>query len=244
MTLQRSFTVGSKIARTLAFTVLAMSVFAQTQASAQASPNYTAEGFDQARKTKIYDFKVEGSVEGDTTRYTAQFKSPTGELLIEERAVLKGNAVEKVVIDQNQMKVKAVITFDGKVAKFSKTEGDKTKTSDETVKGDFVASANFQRYVASKWSDLSAGKTVSFRYAVWDRMETVGFQLTKIKDEGEVTVLKMKPSSFIIAALVNPIEFKFSADGARMLEMNGRLQPKLQDGSKWKDQDGIVVYKY
>jgi len=234
MGLQRSFMA--------AVVVLTIGFWAQ----AQTGINYGAEVFDQGQKSKLYDFKVDGSIEGEMTRYTAQFKDLEGQLLIEERATLKGLAVEKIEIDQNQMNVKAVITFDGKTAKFSKTEGEKTKTSDENVKGDFVTSANFQRYVAAKWKDLSEGKTVSFRYGVWERMETVGFQLTKMKDDAGagLTTLIMKPSSFIIAALVNPIEFKFTSDGTKMMEMKGRLQPKRLEGSKWKDQDGVVIYKY
>jgi hypothetical protein len=216
---------------------------------AQSALNYGAEVFDMGRKNKVADFKVEGTDAAGEIKITAKF-TEAGQVLVEERVTLKSEngQVVKVEIDQNQMGAKAVIEFDGKTAKFSKTEDGKTKTSDENVKGDFVVTANFQRYVNSKWKDLQAGKTVAFRFGVWDRMETVGFQVTKLKDEDvngvKSTVLKMKPSSFIIAALVNPIEFRFNEDGSRLLEMKGRIQVKAKDGAKLKDQDGEVVYKY
>ncbi|MBX3019645.1 MAG: hypothetical protein KF767_17285 [Bdellovibrionaceae bacterium] len=218
---------------------------------AQPALNYGAEVFDLDKKAKLADFKVEGTDTDGQNQYVARFtEAGTGKVLVEERATLKSEngQVVKVEIDQNQTGGKGVITFDGKKATFSKTEDGKTKTSDENVKGDFVVSGNFQRYVHSKWADLQAGKTVSFRYGVWERMETVGFQVSKMKDEdkdgAKTTLLKMKPSSFIIAALVNPIEFRFNEDGSRLLEMKGRIQVKAKDGSKFKDQDGVVVYKY
>lgn len=220
-------------------------------AMAEPALNYGAEVFDLERKTKIADFKVEGTPVDGMVQSTAKYTEPgTGKVFLEERTQLKADSgqIVKVETDQNQTGVKAVVTFDGKTAKFQKTEGGETKTDDETVKGDFVMSANFQRYIHSKWKDLQAGKTVSFRYGVWERMETVGFQVTKMKDEdkdgAKTTLLKMKPSSFIIAALVNPLEFRFNEDGSRLLEMKGRIQVKAKDGAKFKDQDGVVIYKY
>lgn len=220
-------------------------------ASAQAALNYGAEVFDLERKTKLADFKVEGTDADGQVQYTARFTEPgSGKVLVEERAQLKSEngQVVKVDVDQNQTQAQGSVAFDGKKATFTKIESGNAKTAEENVKGDFVMSANFQRYVHSKWKDLQAGKTVSFRYGVWERMETVGFQVAKMKDEdkdgAKTVLLKMKPSSFIIAALVNPIEFRFSEDGARLLEMKGRIQVKAKDGAKFKDQDGVVVYKY
>ncbi|MFN7728679.1 MAG: hypothetical protein ACK5P7_05955 [Bdellovibrio sp.] len=57
-------------------------------------------------------------------------------------------------------------------------------------------------------------------------------------------VLRMKPSSFIIAALVKPIIFKYASDGSRLLEMNGRVAPKQKSGDSFKDLDAEVVYFY
>lgn len=215
---------------------------------AAAAPNYSADVYDLGHKNKLYDFKVEGVDEGEITRYTSRYFDLEKKVLIEERTTLKGQQIVKTEIDQNQLGAKAVVEFDGKVAKFTKTVDGATKTESETVKGDFVMSANFQGYVQSHWKELNEGKTVNFRYGVWDRMETVGFQLRKTGETGEGAqkriALQMKPSSFIIAALVNPLEFKFSADGAHLMFMKGRIQPKVKAGEKWKDQDGEVDYKW
>lgn len=211
---------------------------------AVATPFMKGEAYDQGRKTKLFNLALDKTEEGDITHYTAIYSDLEGKALIEEHTRLKGIQVVKIETDQKQTGAKAVIEFDGKIAKFSKTVDGKTETSEETVKGDFVAPGNFQLYIASKWKELSAGKNVAFRYAVWDRMETVGFQLKKTKDEGEATWLLLNPSSFIIRALVSPIELKFMDGGNKMVLLKGRLQPKIKDGSKWKDVDGEMDYTY
>lgn len=213
-----------------------------------ASLNYTAEIFNEAGTLKIIDLKVAGFADGEVTQQTAQFSDLAGKLLVEERAVLKGVVIMKVEFDQKQTGAKGVVDFDGKVAKFKKIEAGKTETSEEMIKGDFVLTSNFQHYVKTKWKELTEGGTVSFRFGVWERLETVGFQLTKVKDEVEggrnVIVIRMKPSSFLISMLVKPIEFKFNADGTRLLQSKGPVQPKLQDGTAWKDQNGVAIYTY
>lgn len=228
-----------------AFSLCTLGFLSQIQAA-----TYTADIYElnSKRGKKIYQLKIDITEENGMASYSAVYSSPENQVVFDEKATLKGLQIVKVEIDQKQTNNKAVVEFNGQTAKFSKTADGETKTSEENVKGDFVMSSNFQRYVASKWKELLSGKSVSFRYGVWDRMETVGFSLRKTGESGEgdakVVELQMKPSSFIIAALVNPLDFKFSADGSRIIEMKGRIPAKQKDGSKWKDLDAEVVYKY
>lgn len=152
----------------------------------------------------------------------------------------------KVEIDQKQMNAQAVIEIkDGKIL-FSKTEAGKTKAADEKLKADTVVSSTLTRYVKSKWSELMADKEVEFRIASWERMETVGFELKKMGTEKvngqDVMVVRMKASSFIIAAIVSPITFRFAPDGSHLVSMSGRVAPKQKKGDSWKDLDGDVYY--
>jgi len=100
--------------------------------------------------------------------------------------------------------------------------------------------------VQAHWPEILAGKTVSFRYASWERMETVGFDIKKskeLRESGEDLVqVKMSASSFVIAALVNPLFFTFSSDGKFLRKMSGRVAPKKKVGESWKDLDADVVY--
>jgi len=75
----------------------------------------------------------------------------------------------------------------------------------------------------------------------------VGFELKREKvektaDGQERVILKLSPSSFVIAMLVKPIRLEFSPDGLTLYRMHGRTLPKRQDGNSFKDLDATLVY--
>lgn len=211
-----------------------------------AAADYTGEIYEMgSNKTKkLFSIKVEQKVNGELEETLATVTGADGKVAIIEKTQVKGNEVVHFEIDQKQLETTATIDPGTEKILFTKTKDGKKKEDDEKRKDTFVITGNFQKFIASRWPDISAGKTVEFRYGVWDRMETVGFEIKKVADEGKLVVLKMKPSSLIIAALVNPIEFKFSSDGKRLHEMKGRVGPKQMVGGKWKDLDAETVYTY
>ncbi len=221
----------------------------------QAQAGYKADLFEQnsKREKKLFTLQVE-DVAADAANPGAEgtvvtYKDLEGNVVVQENAWAKGADLVKTEIQQKQTGQKGIIEVkDGKVF-FTKVDSDgKSSTKEEKMGKTFVVSATFQKYVHANWEAISSGKEVEFRYGVWDRQETVGFEVFKIGEEkiGEqnAIVLKMKPSSFLIAALVKPIIFKFAADGSKLLEMNGRVPPKKQDGKSWKDLDCEVTYQY
>lgn len=194
------------------------------------------------------------SIENKTIEKDSQFDSTTtysdlsGQAVFVEKTLGQDARFSKVEIEQKQINAQATVEIkEGKIY-FSKTENGKTKTSDESLRGDTVISSSLTRYVKSKWADLMASKEVEFRIASWERMETVGFELKKMGtdkvDGQDVVTIRMKASSFIIAALVNPITFRFAADGSRLVSMSGRVAPKQKKGDSWKDLDGDVFYTH
>jgi hypothetical protein len=212
--------------------------------------DYRADVFEQGsgKSKKLYTFEHKSTPAEDGEKTVAVFKDLEGNVVFEEKVTLRGTELVKSEISQNQTKQSAVVEVkEGKVF-FSKTIDGKTKTSEEKLGNTFVMTGNFQKFIQKNWADLSAGKTIDFRYGVWDRQETVGFGLTKTGEEDvsgqKALVLRMKPSSFIIAALVKPIIFKYASDGSRLLEMNGRVAPKQKSGDSFKDLDAEVVYFY
>jgi hypothetical protein len=212
--------------------------------------DYSGVLFEQNsnQQKKLYTLQVtESSPEGGDS--LSVYKDLEGNVVIEEKTQLKGADLVKFEIDHKQLQQKGVIELKEGKAYFTKVMPDgKSSTKDEKVGKTFVVAASFRKFVKANFEDLKAGKTIDFRYGVWDRQETVGFEVFKEKLEKqgdqEVVVLKMKPSSFLIAALVKPIFFKFNADGSRLLEMNGRVAPKKKDGTSWKDLDAEVLYSY
>lgn len=212
---------------------------------------YTGAVYEQGsgKKKLLYNMTVDVKP-GEGTQSTANvvFKDPEGNVAIEQNIILDGSKVLRDETNQKQLnQVGLMEVKDGKIF-FTKTADGKTSTKEEALEDTFVTSGSFQRFVKDNWADITKGETVSFRYGVWDRQETVGFKIFKNGEEKDgdktIIVVKMKPSSFIIAAIVKPIIFKFPADGAHLLEMNGRVAPKKKDGDKWKDLDAEVVYTY
>lgn len=221
--------------------------FLITQSVAQA--NYTGEMFEiGSNKTKkLFTVKVEQKVEGDKETMMAVITDPSGQVVLTEKTLTQKGQIVDSQIDQKQIQTTATIEVKGDQVLFTKTKDGKTKSDDEKKKDTFVTTGNFQSFVQSRWDELLSGKTVEFRYGVWDRMETVGFEIKKISEEDgadKKILLQMKPSSMIIAALVNPIQFKFSASTKKLAEMKGRVGPKQNVNGKWKDLDAEVVYTY
>jgi len=197
---------------------------------------------------KLFTFETKEDVSDGSQMITTTYKNLEGQEIIVENATLKDDKLVKFSIDQKQIEAKATVEVkDGKVF-FTKLEKGNEKKNDEKYKEPLVISSNFQRYVASQLDDLIKGKTIEFRYVAWTRAETVGFEIFKESEENyngeDVVVLKMKPSSFIIAALVKPLQFKFSKSSKKLLYMKGRVAPMQKVGDSYKDLDAEVVYKY
>ncbi len=212
--------------------------------------NYSATLFEQKsnREKKLYTFQVEDT-NPEAGEFQTTYKDLDGNIVVQEKSTVKGSTLVKTEIEQKQLGQKGIIEVKDDKAFFTKVMPDgKSSTKEEKLGKTFVAAANFQKFVRDNWSEVAAGKEVEFRYAVWDRQETVGFEIQKIGEDkvGDqpVLTLKMKPSNFFISKLVAPIIFKFAADGSKLLEMNGRVPPKRKDGNNWKDLDAEVVYSY
>ncbi len=224
---------------TILFTGISLNCFAE---------NYSGTIYEQnsQQQKKLFSLQV---IDVSPTETQSVYKDLEGKVVIEEKTLFKEGQFQKFEIDQKQLQQKAFIELkDGKVL-FSKTDSaGETSVKEEKVGKTFVVAATFRAFVKDHIDEIKAGKTVEFRYGVWDRQETIGFQVAqdKVEKKGseEVIVLKMKPSSFLISALVKPLFFKFSQDGKRLLELNGRVAPKMKNGEKWKDLDAEIVYSY
>lgn len=213
--------------------------------------DYTAEIFEMGsnRQKKLFELKVTlGPVENGLRNVTATYSDTAGNVAVEEKGVVKGSDIVKVDINQKQTNETATVELKEGKAFFTLNQDGKSKTESEKVKDTFVMATNMQPFITDHWKDLMAGKTIDMRYGVWFRQETVGFSLFKISEKGEGeqkrVVLKLKPTSFIIAALVDPVEFTLNHDGSRILELKGRVSPKIKKGHSYKDLDAEMVYKY
>ena len=212
--------------------------------------NFSAEVFElkSARKKILFNCQNVTADKEGFTESKSTYTDPAGAVALEESAQMKGSTLVRYEMDQRQMGVKASVEVKDDQVLFEKTENGKTKKDSESLRKPLVISSTFWAFVKEHWSEITAGKTVGFRYASWERMETVGFEIKKsgeeVQDGHPVVIVKMAASSFVIAAIVDPLYFTYSADGAQMISMKGRVAPKQKIDSSWKDLDAEVVYHY
>ena len=54
----------------------------------------------------------------------------------------------------------------------------------------------------------------------------------------------MKPSSFLVGMLVDPVYFTFESGTGKLVRLEGRVPPKVRAGKGWRDFDARVEYRY
>lgn len=214
-----------------------------------AQQKMTAELFDlkSEQKQKLYDLNLVITPQGSETVVQSEFRDIHGNISVTEKGVVNGDKLVSFEINRPQTNEQGKIVVQGEkiVFEYWDTAG-KKKTAEEKVKGFVLCSSNFGAFIKSHWEVLQKGESVSVRFAVWDRLETVGFTLRKTKSveiKGEKMMeLEMKPTSFVIAALVDPVKFWYAERDQVLRSMKGRVPPKVQRDGKWKDLDAEAVY--
>ncbi|UYL08227.1 hypothetical protein B9G69_014340 [Bdellovibrio sp. SKB1291214] len=199
------------------------------------------------RKQKLYDLSVNFTPHGDEVRVQGDFRDTEGKTAVTEVGVIRNENLIRYEIVRSQTGEKGLITVESGKIKFEYEGADgKKKTADEKATGFILCSSNFAAFVKAHWEQFQKGDSVSVRYAVWDRLETVGFTLRKVGEKvlsGEKTIeLQMKPTSFVIAALVDPVHFWYAESDKNLRVMKGRVPVKQMKDGKWKDLDAEVVY--
>lgn len=199
------------------------------------------------RQKKLYELQVEEKAEGDSVLAVGTFRDLKGDVALIEETRRRGAKVISMKVDQRQLKEQGLVEIEGNQLVFTLIDASGTKkVSREKLSGEVVVPGTFNAFIRERWDSLEKGENVDFRFAVWFRRETVGFRLSKLQEEewnGEPALrLRMKPSSFLIAALVDPLEFVYAKADRRLLRMKGRVAPKQLIEGQWKDLDAEVIY--
>ena len=201
----------------------------------------------QNRQKELFHLKRTETEQDNQMKIVASYTNPDGTEAVHEEAYLEGGLLKRYLQNRLQTKESGEIKVSGNKVLFSYTKGGKTETAQEDFPPNLVAGPTIVHYVANHWAEILKGDDVDIRYVAIDRKETVGFKLFKVgegKKEGkEVVFVKMKPSSIIIAALVDPLLFTFEKPTKKVLELKGRTVPKVYKDGKWQDLDGDLVYK-
>jgi len=212
---------------------------------------YTAKVYDLAdkdHKSVLYNYKSESDTSGDTIVVNNRFTYPDGKPATHEEITFhKDGHVSMYRQEQAQLNANGTIEIGGGKAKFTWTKDGKTKSATEDAGSDFIVGSQIPLEIGLHWGELMKGDTMKRRLAVLERRESVGFSFSK-EGDGEsqgkkAVIIKMKPTSFIIAAVVSPIHFYMSTDGKELLEIKGRTTVKKdKGGGSFGDLDADVVY--
>lgn len=217
--------------------------FAQTYSSA------TLYDLKSNRQKTLFTLNVDLAPQTDGLQTLTEFRDTEGKVVVSEKGLIKEADVLSYEIDRKQTGEKGRFQVrDGRIYFEYEGPGGKKKSADEKLSGFVLSTPNFNAFVEKSWDALSAGKPLDVRFAVWDRLETVGFTLQKVGEKDTATgkwmELRMKPTSFIIAAIVDPIHLWYSQADKKLQVMKGRVAPKIQKDGKWKDLDAEIVYTY
>jgi hypothetical protein len=205
---------------------------------------------DSNKKTVLFDW--ERFEEGDAANRKVKlvYTTPERQPAVIEEFQYENGKIKRYTVDHKQTSESGTLDIrDGKLF-FSYTKDGKTETDDEKYpeKDNLVLTGTMCDYVAAHKDTILKGDNVEARFVVLHRKETVGFKFFKIsegvQDGHEVVTVKMKPTSIIIAAIVDPLFITFRKDTFQVDEIVGRTMPKKQVDGRWKDLDADTVFHF
>ena len=215
---------------------------------------------DSGRQQMLFKFKRVATRSGSRVNVLREYTYPDGKPAARERVVYDGDDLVSYALDELQIGAAGTVKVrrdPGNPARsallFEYTKdlasGGKPKTSTEALRNDTLTSDMVAPFLRSHWAELSNGEKVKCRYVVVPRRETVGFTFVKESETtsqgGAVVIIRMEPTSPIIARLVDPVFFTLEKDGQhRVLHYVGRVTPKAKAGNKWDDLDATVVFEW
>ena len=114
---------------------------------------------------------------------------------------------------------------------------EKSKEDDEKLPQNLISGALAEDFILENWDDLMNDETVYAKLAVMELREVIKFkfwkkQITKI-DGKEVMEVMMKPSSFLVSLIVDPIHLYMDLKEKKMIHYVGRTP-------LWKFTDGKI----
>jgi hypothetical protein len=174
----------------------------------------------------------------------------TGEVLVVEKAVMKGYAVESQEIEQRQIgEVYQLEVKEGQAhfRTYKVVNGErklKDKESIEKIAENFITGPGTEAFLLKHFDELKEGKSVEALFGVFEVGRGIDFKFRKIASTEDTLTVKMKPSNFFISMMVDPIEIQLSQKDHMMIHYRGRTPVRLKDArGKWEQMDGEIIFK-
>lgn len=213
---------------------------------------------DANHQKELFKFTRVASRSGSTLKVQAEFTYPDGRLAVRERVVYEGDALVSYALEEFQIGAAGSASLqrspenpDKGSIEFSYTRdaGGRAKTRSEGLAENTLIADMVGPFLSAHWAALGRGEKVKCRFIVVPHRQTIGFTFLKDSECSwrgrEAIVLRMEPTSRLVATLVAPLFFTFEkAPPHRLLQYTGRTTPKIQAGGKWKDLDAVTVFDW
>lgn len=172
--------------------------------------------------------------------------------LLTEKGILFGEQVRSYEVEQKQTDERVSIEIKKDQAEVSYSEKGESRKTQFKVIQPFIVPANFVAYIMKNWDQLKSDKKTLVQFFVWQLHDSYKFDLIyrgAEKVEGqELEHFTLKPNSFLLSFLANPIEMWFDPNTKRIMRYIGRVSPKLTvikgDSTKFENFDALVIYTY
>ena len=208
----------------------------------------------------LFNFKRVATRSGGTLEVIREYSYPDGKPAAREHVLYNGNALVSFDLEEIQLGAKggAKIRREPQHSETGRIEFEYTKTPEpnarpkprsEVLAPDTLIADMMGPFLGENWDRLARGEKVKCRYIVVPRRETVGFTFSKESEStwrsSEVIILRMEPSSRLLATLVKPLFFTLEKQPPhRVLQYVGRTTLKIQAGDKWKDLDAVTIFDW
>jgi hypothetical protein len=206
----------------------------------------------------LFRFEREATRSGDKLNVRRDYTHPDGRLAARERVVYERNepiAYEMQELQTGEWGTAKILRDSKNPAKscikfeYMKVGGSRPKTSTEALRENTLVGDMLGPFLTSHWDMLAKGEKIKCRCIVVSRRETVGLTFLK-ESEGtwhgrSVVILKLEPSNFFVAALVDPLFLTIeAAPPHHVLQYVGRTTPLTQVRDRWKDLDAVTVFDW
>lgn len=172
-------------------------------------------------------------------------REPSGATALHESATHSGDyALIDYTLHVNQLGQTGTIRVRKDQVTFERLDGAGRRTRTERRQGPVVVGPTLVGFIYRHLEALRASEVFDVRLAVLDRLETIGFRLQAVEGQPGETRIRMKPSSFLVALLVDPLYFTFESGTGKLIRLEGRVPPKVRAGDRWRDFDARVEYRY
>lgn len=211
-------------------------------------PIYRGRVYPQgsARQEPLYVYERRVDDGGDATVATHVTRDLTGRIAIAESARhARDYTLAEYTLHANQLgQSGSVSVADGRVTFRLATDGGRERVARERLRQPVVVGPTLVGYIAHRLGALRAGRTLDVRFAILDRLETIPFELERVRAKPGQTRVRMRAASWLVRLVVEPTYFTFDDASGKLVTLDGRVPPKVHVGRWWKDLDAHVVYDY